>query len=356
MIDAGKPNAVGVAGPDRDFQPSGIAKDAVRGYASLRTGAVLLDRSDRARTTFAGTSAASALTGLVTNDVLQLSKGQGQYAALLTAKGKIIADVRIFAREADLLVDTSARAAAGWWATVRKFINPRLARYTDVGTELGDLGIFGPGARRVVAAMLGTDEATLADLSWYAHRMLPVGDAVVTVARVPDGGVDGYDLFAPAAVMGTLRERALGAGAVTAPAEAFNIARIEAGRPEWGVDMDENTLAQEANLDALHAISFTKGCYTGQETVARIHFRGHVNRNLRGVRFDAGTPPPYASELVEDAGARVMGDVRSVAISPRLGGIALAMVRREVADGAWLTARWDGGSVRVNVVSLPFPG
>ena len=352
-MDAGTPNVVGIGGRDRGLAAPGISQDSVRAYHALRTGAMVLDRSDRARATIAGASAASVLTGLVTNDVVQLSKGHGQYAALLTAKGKVIADVRIFARDGDLLVDTSARAATGWWATIRKFVNPRLAKYVDVSAELGDLGVFGTGARRIVAAMTGADESVFADLPEYGHRAVEMGATMLTVARVPDLGVEGYELFTPMAAIGVLRERAIAAGAVAGSNDAFHIARIEAGRPEWGVDIDDGTLAQEANLDALHAISFTKGCYTGQETVARIHFRGHVNRNLRGLRFDASSALPHGAELVDDSGERVVGDVRSVAISPRLGGIALAMVRREVDEGAWLTARWDGGAVRVNVVPLP---
>ena len=121
--------------------------------------------------------------------------------------------------------------------------------------------------------------------------------------------------------------------------------------------MDDNTLPQEANLDELHAISYTKGCYTGQETVARVHFRGHVNRNLRGVRFDSFAVPHPGAELVDLAGERVVGDLRSVAVSPRLGGIGLAMIRREIETGARLTTRMAGteDAVAVEVMPLPFP-
>jgi folate-binding protein YgfZ len=119
------------------------------------------------------------------------------------------------------------------------------------------------------------------------------------------------------------------------------------------MDMNEDTLAQEANLDELGAISFNKGCYTGQETVARVHFRGHVNRHLRGLRF--ATPgAPMGAELLDSEG-KAVGSVRSVATSPRLGTIALAIVRREVEPGTQLSARWDGGSATAEVVSLPFP-
>jgi folate-binding protein YgfZ len=115
--------------------------------------------------------------------------------------------------------------------------------------------------------------------------------------------------------------------------------------------MNEETLAQEAGLDTLNAISFTKGCYTGQETVARVHFRGHVNRLLRGLRAESMP----AGEAVVFAGEKDVGDVRSRAVSPRLGAIALAMLRREVESGSAVTIRSADGDVPATVVDLPFP-
>jgi folate-binding protein YgfZ len=114
--------------------------------------------------------------------------------------------------------------------------------------------------------------------------------------------------------------------------------------------MSEDTLAQEANFDALGGISYTKGCYTGQETVARVHFRGHVNRQLRGILGAA--PIPTGAELLD--GEKIVGDVRSSVVSPRHGPIALAMIRRESEPGTELVARWDGGAAPVRVRELPF--
>jgi folate-binding protein YgfZ len=135
---------------------------------------------------------------------------------------------------------------------------------------------------------------------------------------------------------------------VPATEEALDIARIEAGRPVIGRDMDENTLAQEVDMDRLGAISYNKGCYTGQETVARVHFRGHVNRRLRGLRFTSD-PVSSGTEL-HDSEGKVIGTVRSAARSPRLGAIALALVRRELEPGDTVTA--DGH--QATVVELPF--
>jgi folate-binding protein YgfZ len=327
-------------------------EDIAREYGALRGGAMLVDRSARTRATFTGVKSADVLTGLVTNDVLALSPGTGQYAAALSPKGKIIADLRIFAREGDFLVDVPPRAADGWWGMIRKYVNPRLSRYVDITATQRDIGVFGARARALVSRVTGIGVERLEGLAPYANRPVPSGSDPVLVVRVPDLGLEGYELIGPVEAVEALWTALADAGATPASAETFDIARIEAGRPEWGIDIDDTTLAQEANLDELGAISYTKGCYTGQETVARVHFRGHVNRLLRGLRF-GDTPLPARGATLADADGRAVGDVRSVTVSPRLGGIALAMIRREIDPGARLTAT-PSDAVGI-VAALPFP-
>jgi folate-binding Fe-S cluster repair protein YgfZ len=123
----------------------------------------------------------------------------------------------------------------------------------------------------------------------------------------------------------------------------------------WGIVFVVSSLPEVAFLEVLHGLWFWLGWYTGQETVARVHFRGHVNRHLRGLRTASPEPPAPRAALFDATGKEV-GDVRSVAASPRLGGVAIGMVRREVEIGATLMARWDGGESRVDVAHLPFPG
>ncbi|MHB8839216.1 MAG: CAF17-like 4Fe-4S cluster assembly/insertion protein YgfZ [Gemmatimonadaceae bacterium] len=322
-------------------------------YAQLRSDAGLVDHSDRVRMTFTGAQAAATLTGLVTNDVLALQPGHGQYAAALTAKGKVIADVRIFQRDAEqFLVDVPAAAGAGFTAMVRKYVNPRLARYTDISATVSCLGVAGPHARQVVAHALACSPATFDLLPPYANCALPFADESVMVARAADyGDVDGFDCFVSAAASDALRTALLASGAVPASAAAVDVLRIEAGWPAWGVDMNEETLAQEARLDELDAISYTKGCYTGQEVVARVHFRGHVNRVLRGLRLDA----PAGDDARVFADDADVGSVRSRAVSPRLGAIALAMLRRELEPGTPVTVRSSAGDTAAIVATLPFP-
>ncbi|HVF39349.1 MAG TPA: hypothetical protein VM939_05565 [Gemmatimonadaceae bacterium] len=319
-------------------------------YTAMRSGALLIDRSDRVRIRFGGARAAELVTGLVTNDVLALSPGHGQYAAALTPKGKIAADLRIFADDDGLLTDTSARAAANWRSVVTKYINPRIAPYRDVTSETRDIGVFGPKARRVVSAATGVDEAVLDALVPYGHVRTGEGDRRLMVARVAEVDVEGYEIFGSTAMEPVLRDALLSAGAITGTARAWEIARIESGRPEWGIDINDSTIPQEANFDSLGAISYTKGCYTGQETVARVHFRGHVNRFLRRLHFVSASVPPANAQLIDSSG-NVVGDVRSVAISPRHGGVALAMIRREVPPGTTLNARWDGGECTMQIAA-----
>jgi folate-binding protein YgfZ len=317
-------------------------------YSALHNGALFFDRSDRARTRISGPKAAELLTGMVTNDVSALVAGEGQYAAALTPKGKIVADLRIFALEDAILVDTSAAAASGWKDMVRKYINPRLAPYHDVTSELRDFGVFGRSARLIVSRVMGIDDRDLAALPPYGNIARPFGDARAIIARVPEMDIEGFEVFIPNEAADALKAALVTAGVAAGGKDTWEIARIESGRPQWGADMDDSTLPQEANLDELGAISYTKGCYIGQETVARVHFRGHVNRMLRKLRFVTRPAPPKGAELVDETG-KVIGDIRSVALSPRYGGVALGMVRREVQPGTTLQARWSGGECSVQV-------
>ena len=350
------PHFVPVADGPPGFAGAAVFTSVEEEYAALRSGAGVVDRSARLRMLVGGVQATETITGLVTNDVGALRPGAGQYAAALTAKGKVIADVRIFARGDDLLLDTPAAAAPGFAAMIRKYVNPRLARYADVSSILRTVGVFGPRAHAALASVLvaagaGEDSvAALRGLADYHHLPFTLAGATVMIARVPDLGGEGFDCFVPVEVAEQLWSLLIAARATPVGRDAAEVARVEAGRPAWGPDMDETTLAQEANFDALDGISYTKGCYTGQETVARVHFRGHVNRSLRGV--ESAVPIPAGAELFDRE--RSVGEMKSRVISPRLGPIGLAMVRAEVATDAELTSRWENGVATARVRALPF--
>jgi tRNA-modifying protein YgfZ len=231
---------------------------------------------------------------------------------------------------------------------VRKYVNPRIAPYHDVSSEIADIGVFGRSSRSVVSKVTGADEKELAALAPYSHVTVSFGETPITVARVPEMDLDGFEIFIPVDKVGAFKARLHSAGIAAGSLDTWEIARVESGRPQWGADMDESTLPQEVNFDDLGAISYTKGCYIGQETVARVHFRGHVNRLLRKLRFVTRPAPPKGAELLDES-AKVVGELRSVALSPRFGGVALGMVRREIASGTTLQARWPGGECSVQV-------
>jgi folate-binding protein YgfZ len=369
--------------------------DPAAEYGALRVGALLVDHGERDLWIFQGAQARETLTGLVTNDVVALSPGHGAYAAALTPKGRIVADLRILALAdatiaptpsaassaasraaaargasdaepdaswppgAALLIDVPGAAAEGWAGVVRKFVNPRLAAYRRVTDHVRVFGVYGARARDAVSEAFSLAPSALAALAPYGHATVDTNDGPLLVTRLPDLGLDGFGVYAPAAAWDSAWERVARVAGVTPGGQrAYDVARIEAGWPAWGVDLDDTTIPQEANFDDLHAISYTKGCYTGQEVVARVHFRGHVNRHLRGLAYGpAGGPLTTGARLV-DASGRDVGDVRSATISPRIGGIAIGMVRREVELGATLAVRTsdDGADERhVTVGSLPFP-
>jgi folate-binding protein YgfZ len=287
--------------------------------------------------------------------VKSLTPGRGQYAAALTPKGKIVADLRIFARSADeLWIDTGPRSAPGWSGIMAKYVNPRVAPHSDITATTADLSVAGVRAADIVATAIGYEKSALEALDQYAHLALGANGEGGIVARIPDVGLDAFALIVPRDQCSSWWRRLVDARAKPSGIAVWDIARIEAGRPEWGLDMDDTTIPQEANLEELQAISYTKGCYTGQETVARVHFRGHVNRHLRSLRFVAREAPPPGAELFAESGKSV-GEIRSAALSPRLGGVALAMIRREVPLGATVSIRWNGGDCQAGVTASPLP-
>ncbi|MFN8583062.1 MAG: hypothetical protein U0163_19065 [Gemmatimonadaceae bacterium] len=319
-------------------------------YAAATQGALAISRTARGRMRMLGERARETLTGLVTNDVLGLDVGAGLYAAALNAKGKLIADLRVYALRDGLWIDVAPLAWPGWWATVRKYVNPRLAKYEDLSTLFATVSVHGPAAAEAIAHAGDVDRQSLAELPPYAHVPLgtPFPDGIV--ARQPNAPGATYDVWVRAGDHGAMEERLRAAGVVTGGGVVAHVLRVESGRPEYGIDMDEGTLAQEANMDDLHAISYTKGCYTGQETVARVHFRGHVNRHLRALRVLAGGPLVRGTDLRLTDGT-IIGDVRSAAASPSQGVIAIAMLRRDVAPGTTVQCG-DSGSAQV--VPLPY--
>jgi len=294
----------------------------------------LVDRSERGKLALTGPEAKAFLHGQVTNDVEALEPGRGCYAAFLTHKGKMLGDLRVLDLGDELLLDTERVALQELFNMIRRYKLGRDVELRKRTLEWSLLSLIGPDARSVAGAEDLVEE--------HANRRAEIaGVPVVLVAT--DVGVD---VFVPTGSKDAVAA-ALGVPAVAD--EAAEILRVERGRPRYGVDLDDSVIPQEAGLNE-RAVSFTKGCYVGQETVARLHYRGKPNRHLRGLRLSA----PAARGDVLRLGGKEVGRLGSVAVSPIHGPIALALVRREAAVGDTL-AVGDGG-IAAEVVDVPFAG
>ena len=297
---------------------------------------VLVDRSERGKLALDGAEAKEFLHGQVTNDIEALREGTGCYAAFLTHKGKMLGDLRILDAGDELLLDCERVALQELFTMIRRFKLGRAVELHKRTLECGLLSLIGPDARRIA----GAEDLPASE---HSHRGGELGGARVRLIAT-DLGVD---VLCDAADSERVTAALTAVGAVTAPEAVAEVRRVETGRPRYGIDLDDTVIPQEAGLNA-RAVSFEKGCYVGQETVARLYFRGKPNRHLRGLKLSgpASTGDPLR------LGEREVGRLGSVVDSPRHGRIGLALVRREAAPGDSLTVGDDGVSARV--VDLPF--
>jgi folate-binding protein YgfZ len=331
-----------VAATTRRLSSEGMATVDTRqsDYRTITAGCGLLDRSERGKLALAGAGAKEFLQGQVTNDVVALRDGQGCYAAFLTPKGKMLGDLRVLDTGTELLLDTERVALQELFNMIRRFSIGYDVELHKRTLECGLLSLIGPLAPRV-AGVPG-----LADAAEHDHVMLERGGVLARAIKT-DVGVD---LLCDAGQLAPLREALTAAGAVEVAEDICEVLRVERGRPRYGIDLDDTVIPQEAGLNE-RAVSFTKGCYVGQETVARLFYRGKPNRHLRGLRLSA---PAAADDELSYEG-RVVGRLTSVVESPRSGWIALALVRREAPPGTRvsITSGDAAGSV-AEVVELPF--
>jgi folate-binding protein YgfZ len=314
-------------------------------HRALRETCGLLDRSERGKLALSGAGAVEFLNGQVTNELSELQPGEGRYAAFLTHKGKMLGDLRILAvgtpgePPSELLLDTERVALQALFDMIRRFKVGYDVELHKRTLERCLLSLIGPDAARVA----GADGALALASEEHANAPIEI-DGFDMLAIRTDLGID---LLCDAADSERLRDALIARGAIAVSEQAGECMRIESGRPRFGVEIDEATIPQEAGLNE-RAVSFTKGCYVGQETVARLHWKGKPNRHLRGLRLSA--PAATGEEL--RLGERVVGRVGSVARSPLHGPIALALVRREAEPGARIALGEHGGEALV--VELPF--
>jgi tRNA-modifying protein YgfZ len=298
-------------------------------YDALIGDVGLVDRSERGKLALSGPEAKSFLTGQVTNDIEALVPGSGCYAALLTNKGKMLADLRVIDADDELWLDTERVALQPLFDVIRRAMVGWQAELHKRTLQQALLSLIGPRAAEAVGGAIGPEHANRRGELGGAEVLLVATDLGIDVVCATEDG-----------------ERVRTALRVPEVPEAdAEVVRVESGRPRYGVDVDDTTIPQEAGLNE-RAVSFSKGCYVGQETVARLHYKGKPNRHLRGLRLSA--PVPSGTSLL--AGEREVGRLGSSVVSPRHGPIGLALVRREAASGDELTA----GPATATVVELPF--
>ena len=320
-------------------------------YAAIYEKAGLIDLSFRTQVKLTGEDRSDFLQGMLSNDVKALRPGDGCPATLLTEQGRIVADLRVYAEEAAILLDLDARIKEKTVAALDRFIIADDVEIEDLSTHQVTIAVQGPAAAQVLAAA-GLSSLPEQELQ---HRDETLADVRVRVIRSDQTGKGGYEFHVPgdrvSVVWQALTQRD---GLLPVGHTALNILRVEAGIPWYGLDMDEDRIVLEVGLD--RAISFNKGCYLGQEVVERASARGRMNRQLSGflLQNEAAALPTRGDRLVKDD--KEVGWLTSVATSPTLGRpIALGYVRREHGEpGSRLRIDRPDTDMIAEVTKLPF--
>jgi len=309
-------------------------------YRAIREEAGYLDRSERGKLLIRGAEAAEYLQGQLSNEIEALAPDEGCYAALLNRKGHLVGDMRVLrlsrTKPGGIWLDLEPAALEA----VRRHLDTyKIGREVELADETSDWAItavIGPAAAELTGAGPLSPE--------HAQRFFERG-GIEILAVATDSGVD---LITRADVAAELRDQLGAAGVEPVTAAAAEIRRIESGRPRFGLDMGTDAMPAEAGI-VDRAVNFEKGCYIGQEPVARLHYRGRPNRRLVGLRLDAPAEAGRSLSL----GDRAVGELGSTCVSPAYGPIALAIVRREAEPGDRVSV--EGGG-EAEVVELPFGG
>jgi folate-binding protein YgfZ len=317
-------------------------------YRAARQAVALHDATYREALRITGEDRISFLHGMVTQDVKGLAAGAATYAAMITVKGAMVADARLLRREADLLLDLEPGMGAKVLEFLGKFLISEDAELHEATGELGVLRLLGPRTAELLGAVAGGPFAPLPPDATRTFTL--AGQEVLAVGRP---GQEGVDLLVPRGGLEAVWKALVAAGGAFGLKplgwRAHEMLRVEAGVPRYGQDMVDTTIPLEANLTS--AISYNKGCYIGQEVIARATFRGHMNRKLAGLLLGSTEPAP-GTELKKDG--KKVGWVTSVVRSPLKGQtVALGYVHRDHLEPGTVLAVGDGPA-EATVATLPF--
>ena len=347
-----------MSGPAReDHEAAGALFGHVRGvevvrhygdpageYAAAVSGVAVRDRSHRCRLLVTGRAPVDTLNGVLTGTMPLPpaaspegpATGRAEYSAVLTPKGRVVADLRAMwgpsPEEESLFLDVPAPALGPLMAHLRRYVPPRLAAVEVVSDDAALLTLLGPGAAAVLQDLLFSSDGAADALEKLGEdEYLVCEEAGDWVLRNQDVETPAWDLFTSKKRSRGLWGRFLDRGVKPVGAGVWDTLRVEAGRPAFGQDMDESMILSEVGI-VDRAVDHSKGCYTGQEVIVRIRDRGHVNKTLRGLHLGDGPAPGSEADLFHDGA--VVGRVTSAVDSPRYqSGLALGYVRREVLPG-----------------------
>jgi folate-binding protein YgfZ len=324
--------------------------DALFEYAAVREGGVgLIDLSSRGRLLVSGSEAVQFLNGLITNDVKTLEPLHWMPAAFPNVQGRLLASVRVMRRDDGFLIDTESATHAVVLMTLGRFTLAGDFHVTDLTDTLANLSVQGAQAATIIRKLLGDPYA---EIESDALQSLQFENAELTLVRSTHTGEDGFDLFVGAEKAHALWQSLQAAGARPCGFDALEILRIEAGEARYGIDMDDTNVVSETNLD--DAVSFTKGCYIGQEIIARIKYRGHVAKKLTGLVF-AQPLHLETGGTIHSVDDKEIGRITSHTFSPHLGKtIALGYVKFDyLAPGTNVNVTSGDVAHAADIVSLP---
>ena len=337
-----------------------MTDDFTAGYAAVReNGAGLIDLTSRGRITVGGLEAVQFLNGLITNDMKTLLEDTWMPAVFPNVQGRLVASVRIMRLKntdtekapcPNYLIDTEAASYESMLKILQRFTLAGDFRVNDLTAKTAQFAVQGNKANEVVQSIAGDAIKSLADggavkTSW--------GGTEVTVMRATHTSANGFDLIVRRADASRLWQSLVDAGATPVSERAYEALRIEAGVPRYGLDMDETNVVTETNLD--DAVSYTKGCYIGQEIIARIKYRGHVAKKLTGLSF-ADEVEIASGDVIKSFDDKDIGRITSATYSPQLKrSIALGYVKYDyLAAGTSVKVIHDGNEVPAHVTELPF--
>lgn len=296
-------------------------------YEAIRHTAAVIDLSLAAKLEVSGKNAVQFINGLVTNDVKSLQVGEGVLAAFLNVQGKVVSLCRFYRTsnlaDTHLLIEFDITNREAIFKNLSRFVPAGEFFVKDVSDEWALLSVQGPTAAEVLSALTSQPLKAAPE---YRNYQAAINGTNVLIASHARAGATGFDVFVSAAAKATIRQALLDARAIPAGSEALEIARLEAAIPREGVDVTDGNILLEAGYDK--AVSYTKGCYLGQEIIARIHYRGQPARQLRGLLIDAAEPPTKGTELWAADGKKI-GEITSSVHSIALNRIiALGYVHR----------------------------